>query len=922
MNDSELSTTERSSAIGAETAVVSGIRRSVATGKSDLREQAQLVRRLCEPGPLSPRGARLIETHISYVLLTGSHAYKVKKAVRLPFLDFRTLAARRRYCRAELELNRRFAPGLYLDVVPITSTGTGPQLEGRGPVVDYAVRMRQFPESALLSRVLARNELAPAQVDALAAKVAEFHRSADAAPGSCTYGLPERVLRLALDNLAIVAADVPTDRSAVAALESWTRAEHAARLDAFARRHAGGAIRACHGDLHLANIVLVDGAPTLFDCIEFSDEMRWIDPMSEIAFTAMDLGHRGRADLAHRFASAYFEASGDYDGCLVLRFYLVYRAMVRAKVACLRAAQLPPGARRTAAWREARALVALATRYTERSHRSFVAMHGPSGCGKSTVAQALVEGAGAIRIRTDIERKRVAGLAADARTHAPIDSGLYAAGATRQTYEHVLRCACSVIEGGFTAVADGAFLHRWQRDLARGRAAALRAGFVIVACHAAPAALRRRVAERAAEGCDPSDASVEVLAQQLRSLRPLDADELRYAVMCRTDVAAPGTSPPGAWREVIERIGTPAEPPTVSGPPPADAALAGRLQFLARPDAYAGATVVQPIETHASWVFLTDRHAYKLKKPVRTRYADLGTLDGRERNCREELRLNRRFAADVYLGVVPLRRAATGALRLEGRGETVDWLVQMRRLPAAQMLDRIIGTSRFDPRSLEAVVQLLVRVYRESGPVTLTERDYRLRLLDAIAEHERELLRAEGHLPEHLVGAICERQRAFVRDTGYLVDRVRGFHIVEGHGDLRPEHICLEGDPKIIDALEFSRELRIADAADELAFLSLECERLGASAAHRVIFATYSELTGDRPPAPLVDFYQSMRACARAMLAVRHLDDHIVDEPQRWRARALRYVGLAALHLGPTGAPRVAGHDASLVPIEPPPCGG
>lgn len=873
------------------------IRPGAAARDSDLAAQARRVRGLCEPGPLGEHGARLVETHISYVLLTGSFAYKIKKAVKLPFLDFGTLAARRRYCIAELRLNRRFAPDLYLDVVPIRMSLAGPRLGGHGPIVDYAVRMREFPQDALLSNALTRGELTAAHIDALAARVAAFHRAADSAPGSSACGRPDRLLQLALDNLAIVATHVAADRPALAALEAWTRAEHAARLGDFTRRHAAGSIRECHGDLHLANIVLVDDEPTLFDCIEFNDEMRWIDPMSEIAFTAMDLEHRGRPDLAHRFVSAYLEASGDYDGCLVLRFYLVYRAMVRAKVASLRAAQLPAGAGRAAAWREASALVALATRYSERARRCLVAMHGPSGSGKSAIAQALVEGARAIRIRTDVERKRLAGLAAAARTGAHIGAGLYAAGATQQTYERVLLCARSVIDGGLIAVADGAFLQKWKRDLARAHAAEAGAAFVVVSCQAAPAVLQARVLARAAEGRDASEAGAEVLAHQLQSQQPLDVDELRDTVACRTDGSSFGPTPNGPWRQVIERITGPAAPPGRPDPVPGvEASLAEKVQFLSHPDSYDGAMTVEPVETHASWVFLTEREAYKLKKPAINRHVDLRTLEGREHNCVEELRVNRRFTTDVYLGLVPLRRDGAGALHVDGNGEIVDWLVRMRRLPAERMLDRVIAARRFDPRSLEAVVRLLVRVYRETGPVSMTLHEYRSHLVAAIGEHERDLLRADARLPRGRVCEVIDWQRAYVRDTACFVDRVQALRIVEGHGDLRPEHVCLEREPKVIDSLEFARELRIADAADELGFLALECERLGAPEARDVIFGTYGESSGDRPPAALVDFYQSMRACARAMLAVRHLGDDPARDDDHWRERARRYLELALLH--------------------------
>lgn len=516
-------------------------------------DQAVLVRQLAEPGRIAPAGARIVETHISYVLLTGDEAYKIKKAVEFPFLDFRTLALRRDFCRAELKLNRRFAPQMYLDVVPIVMTAKGAAIGAAGRVVDYAVRMREFAQDALLCNVLARDAVLPSHIDKLAARIAAFHAAAPVAPQSKPYGDPRRVLQMALDNFVTVSPLAgASERATLALLERWTREEHAARAASFADRRVDSRVRECHGDLHLANVVLVDGEPTLFDCIEFSDDMRWIDTMSEIAYLAMDLGRRGRPDFVHRFVSAYLESSGDYAGCTVLRFYLVYRAMVRAKIACLRAAQIPPGEGRAAAYREFVDYLDLASRYAKGAQRALVVMHGPSGCGKSTAAQFLVERTGAIRIRTDVERKRLAGLPAQARTGSAVDAGLYGRDMTRRTYEQAVRCAQATLEGGFPALIDGAFLRRWQRDLARAHASSHGASFVIVDCVAALATLKARIVSRAAARTDPSEATLDVLAHQLQSQDALDSDELPYTVVCSTDERLAA----GAWSERVGRAMT------------------------------------------------------------------------------------------------------------------------------------------------------------------------------------------------------------------------------------------------------------------------------------------------------------------------------------------------------------------------------
>ena len=860
-------------------------------------EQARLVAALCEPGRLCREGVRLVETHISYVLLTGTHAYKIKKAVKLPFLDFSTLAARREFCEQELRLNRRLASDLYLDVVTISGTVDDPVVDGPGTVLEYAVRMREFPEHMLLSDVLGRNELGAGQVDALAAQVAAFHERAAIAAPSSGYGHPGRILDLALANFAEIGplADA-ADRPALAALERWTRREHAAKEAAFARRCDEGAIRECHGDLHLSNIALVDGRITIFDCVEFNDEMRWIDPLSEVAFTVMDLDHHAHAHLAHRFLSAYLECTGDYAGCAVLRFYLVYRAMVRAKVACLRATQLAGAAAHYAMYRDFGAYLRLAQAYAASSHPALVAMHGPSGCGKSTLAQLVVERAGAVRIRTDVERKRLGGLSAGERSGSDIASGLYAPDLTRRTYDRLLTCARGVLQGGATALVDGTFLRRRQRDLARAFAAEQSVPFVLIDCVASTPTLRARVAARARAGTDASEADLAVLAHQLETADALAIDELRCTVVCSTEGPLTSVFSAGAWREVVERVrhGPPAADRPAMSPP--DPLFDAKVRFLARPEAH-GAHLVEPVETHLSWVFLTEREAYKLKKPVCNALVDLRTLAARQRNCNEELRVNRRFASGVYLGVVALTRDAQGALHVGGSGEPVDWLLRMRRLPADRMLDRVIASGGFRREDLPPVVELLCRAYRDSPTVGITAQQYVQGLADATADSLRELRGPESGFSRELVDEIGRRQSAFLEQhEACLFERVRAARVVEGHGDLRTEHICLEATPQIIDSLEFSRELRTLDAADELGFLALECERLGAPQARPTLFEAYRRATGDSPPPALIDFYQSFRACVRATLAIRHVDGLGAREAARWRAAAQGYLELALAH--------------------------
>jgi aminoglycoside phosphotransferase family enzyme/predicted kinase len=522
-------------------------------------DQRRLVAALRDPAVHGAGVARvdLIETHISDVLLTGTFAYKLRKPVDLGFVDFTTLELRRRFCEQELALNRRLAPELYLDVVAITGTPDRPVLGGDGPAIEYAVKMREFPQDALASRALERGELGTAEVDALAAIVAAFHGRVGVAPPDGAFGAPAEVLRAALDNFAQLdpLCDDPGERAELRALRDWTVAEHARRADAFARRLRDGFVRECHGDLHLGNIALVDGALAVFDCIEFSERLRWIDVMSEVAFTAMDLVDRKRPDLAWRYVNRWLEITGDYAGVAVLRFYLAYRAMVRAKVTRLRTAQLAPGTPHGALDAEHMGYVDLARAFASPPRPALVVTHGLSGSGKTAVTQAFVERAGAIRVRTDIERQRLLGVGGAARGGSAIGAGLYTAEATRATYARALALAAAIVQAGHVAVVAGTFRLRAQRDRARETAAKAGVPFAILDFVAPDAMLRARVVARAREGTDASEADLDVLAHQQAAHEPLGDDE-RAAVVA-WDAAAPlgRAREPAAWQALERALG-------------------------------------------------------------------------------------------------------------------------------------------------------------------------------------------------------------------------------------------------------------------------------------------------------------------------------------------------------------------------------
>lgn len=506
------------------------------------RMVAALVQRVRDAnGGEEAAAVQVVETHISFVLLAGGHACKIRKALNLGFLDFSTLAARRFDCEEELRLNRRLAPALYLGVLPITGSIVRPEFGGQGPVLDWAVRMRAFPQDAQWDHAIAQGRLQPQHVDELAAVLWPFHRDAPraaaAAPNAHGTGVggPADVRAPVLECLDTLQTLLGTDadRARVAELMRWEAQAFGALRGAFIRRAREGFVREIHGDLHLGNVTQLDGRCTVFDCIEFNPALRWIDVMSDVAFMAMDLHSHARPDLAHRFVSAYLGRSGDYAGVRVLRYHLVYRALVRAKVAALRAAQFSEGAAAAASAdsERASALAAIgryldvARSFSRATHPTLMLTHGFSGSGKTTATQGLVERCGAIRVRADVERKRLFGLAANVRSDAKVNARLYSSGVTDATHQRLREAARIALRSGFSVILDATFLDHAPRAHAKALADELKVGFVIVDFRVDVPTLRDRVRLRKARGDDASDADEAVLESQLAHAEPLHPDE-------------------------------------------------------------------------------------------------------------------------------------------------------------------------------------------------------------------------------------------------------------------------------------------------------------------------------------------------------------------------------------------------------------
>ena len=494
--------------------------------------------------PHSAGRVDLVETHASWLLLAGDFAYKIKKPVTLPFLDYGTLARREEFCRAELVLNRRLAPDLYLDVVPIGGTSAQPQF-GELPAIEWAVRMRRFDESGRLDHMAARGELRPEHLAQLAATLCTFQQTAAIAAPGTRFGAPEQVLAAARENFVELRQLLPaSDQPRVGELAEWTETEFARRTGDFAARKTGGFIREGHGDLHLGNLVLIDGRVTPFDCIEFNEDFRWNDPASEIAFVWIDLLDHGQPGLAAWLLNAWLEAGGDFAALRVLRFYAVYRAVVRAKIAALRGRQEEPEAAR-GELDAARGYLDLARRIAVTCPRSgipgtqsapaptLVITCGLSGSGKTTASTARLlnpslEAAGSIvRLRSDVERKRLFGLASHENSNSAADGGIYTAEATTRTYARLLALARELLAAGWPVIVDAAFLKRTERDSFAALAAELGVGFKILATEAPPEELHRRLLARSG---DASEATVAILERQLAWFEPPDEEEQAFVV--------------------------------------------------------------------------------------------------------------------------------------------------------------------------------------------------------------------------------------------------------------------------------------------------------------------------------------------------------------------------------------------------------
>lgn len=469
----------------------------------------------------------LVQTHISWVLLTGRFAYKIKRPVRYDFLDLRSVGHRAFLCREEVRLNRRFAPELYLDVCDITSDAGKAKVAGSGKVIEHAVRMVQFARADELDRQLAAGRVGTPALEAFGRSLAGIHARLPTVRVDAPWGRAGKVREILLENLAQCArASAPYgERLRLDPLKRsmCDRLERA--MPRFESRRAAGRVRECHGDLHGDNVVMRDGRLLAFDCLEFSEAFRWIDVADEIAFLREDMGVLGYPAHAHAFLGGYLAESGDYGACPMLDVYGAHRALVRAKVTALALPALSSPIERDAALSRLEAYVGAARAALEPARPGVVLMQGLSGSGKTWLAGRLAPVLRAIHLRSDVERKRLAGLPELAHSNSPAGRGLYAPDASARTYEHLAACAEQVLEGGLTVIVDATFGRREERARFSELAGRLGVRLHLVRCHAESDVLRRRVRARHARAGDASEADLDVLEWQQAHAEPLAGGE-------------------------------------------------------------------------------------------------------------------------------------------------------------------------------------------------------------------------------------------------------------------------------------------------------------------------------------------------------------------------------------------------------------
>jgi aminoglycoside phosphotransferase family enzyme/predicted kinase len=487
------------------------------------------LRALLSPGayPHPVLDVQLIETHVSWILLTGEFAYKIKRPVRYPFIDLFSPERRAFLCHEEIRLNRRFAPELYLGVSPVCWLRGEVRLQGSGHVIEHAVRMRQFAREDELDQLLEGGQIEPIELQSFGRELARIHAGLPVADSGQTWGRPPALRALIIDNAAECARTAEAAGAVVRALQAGLEALLDAAMPQLSERFAVGRVRECHGDLHTRNIVRRRGRLLAFDCLEFDPALRWTDVADEIAFLLADL-ESGRKPLhAQAFLAGYLEEGGDYQACGLLPLFKAHRALVRAKITAL-------ATNRPDAHRQLQTYLDGARRALVPEVPILILMCGLSGSGKTWIAQRLTPRLLGIHLRSDIERRRMAGLSLAERSDSGVEEGLYSRETTAGVYQHLANCARDTLAGGYPTIVDATFSRRADRVRFHELSARLEVKTCIVRCHAPRDVLQARIVERRRRNDDASEADLAILEWQERHFEPIQAQEAFTVFEART----------------------------------------------------------------------------------------------------------------------------------------------------------------------------------------------------------------------------------------------------------------------------------------------------------------------------------------------------------------------------------------------------
>lgn len=481
----------------------------------------------------------VIQTHLSWIILTGSYAYKIKKPLNLGFQDFTTLEKRKYYCELETILNKRLAPELYIDVVAITGTAAAPQLNGTSPPIEYAIKMHQFSQKHMLSLMASENRLTPEITKGIAEQLASFHLKAEKAASESTYGSLASVIAPMRDNFETL-FDMPITKpwhAILKKLSAFTEEKNKSLQHILENRKKEGWIRATHGDVHLGNIVLFNEVPIIFDCIEFNENFRWTDTMNDVGFLFMDLMHKNLPALAYIFINHYLEISGDYEGLALLSFYACYRAMVRAKITGFQMAQIDPTSPQfQQLYTEMEAFIKLAETLTTPVKATLSITVGVSGSGKSTYTEKLMTQQGALRLRSDVVRKQLLNLPLYESTPDTQKATVYSEETSRLVFDKLKEYAKFYLQQGQSVIIDATCIKFWQRTLFASLAQELKLPFKIFAFDADLNELATRL-EKRQKLKQVSDATLDVVQSQLKNFDALTAQEKAITTFVKNNEA-------------------------------------------------------------------------------------------------------------------------------------------------------------------------------------------------------------------------------------------------------------------------------------------------------------------------------------------------------------------------------------------------